>query len=247
MPAYRLKAPTGTVTARLASVQVPATGSSRADQAPAANVSPHAQYTLTDDSCAVCHSAHRATGKVLLQAPSPVSTLCFRCHDGTGASADVQSQYTNPALPANDAATSSYYSHPATDAVQPHHDELESSRACPTGTPSAPTATSRTSRDARQRDADRSTGWTSAGPIKGASGVAVANGAANTVPAFTWQRTNQYEYQLCFKCHSGYTTLPAQDPAPPSRWALDKSVELNPANLVLPPRRGRRHEPDGTR
>ncbi len=38
------------------------------------------------------------------------------------------------------------------------------------------------------------------------------------------------EYQLCLKCHSGWTILPANDPAPPLWWAQDKGVELNPAN-----------------
>ncbi|HEX8911398.1 MAG TPA: hypothetical protein VF796_03485, partial [Humisphaera sp.] len=40
------------------------------------------------------------------------------------------------------------------------------------------------------------------------------------------------EYQLCLKCHSGFTSLPNQSadfPAQPSRWELDKAVELNPA------------------
>ena len=78
-------------------------------------------------------------------------------------------------------------------------------------------------------------GWTVGGAIKGASGVAVANGAANTVPTYTWQRRGTYEYQLCFKCHSGYTTLNAKQAGFPSRWALDKSVEFNPANLSYHP------------
>ena len=69
----------------------------------------------------------------------------------------------------------------------------------------------------------------------GSSGVAVTNGRANSTPTFSWQRTDQFEYQLCFKCHSGYTILAAQNRATPSRWALDKAVEFNPTNLSFHP------------
>ena len=82
------------------------------------------------------------------------------------------------------------------------------------------------------------------GPIKGASGVSVVNGAANSAPTYTWNRTTALEYELCFKCHSGYTDLPAQDPAHPSRWALDKGIELNPANVSYHPVEAAGNEPD---
>jgi hypothetical protein len=61
------------------------------------------------------------------------------------------------------------------------------------------------------------------------------NGAAGTSPTFTWKPTSTLEYELCFKCHSGFTQLPAGDPAHPSRWALDKAVELNPSNASYHP------------
>jgi hypothetical protein len=71
--------------------------------------------------------------------------------------------------------------------------------------------------------------WRPSGAIKGASGVTVANGLAGTAPVYTLVRNVTLEYQLCFKCHSGYTQLPAQT-GPPSTWALDKGIELNPLN-----------------
>jgi hypothetical protein len=46
---------------------------------------------------------------------------------------------------------------------------------------------------------------------------------------YTWISSVDYEYQLCFKCHSGFTQLLPQGPLP-STWALDKAVEFNPDN-----------------
>ena len=74
----------------------------------------HVQGGLASDSCAGCHAAHTAQGPMLLQQPDPQSGTCFTCHDGTGALSDVRSDWDDPALPANDPATGSYYSHPAT-------------------------------------------------------------------------------------------------------------------------------------
>ena len=71
------------------------------------------------------------------------------------------------------------------------------------------------------------TGWTASGRIQGASGVAVTNGAAGQTPTFTYLNGllsgNQMtrEYQLCFKCHSGYTKLGSR---------TDLAVQFNPAN-----------------
>jgi len=201
---------------------------------PIAFTSPHLDFSLTGDSCAACHNAHTAQGPLLLQAGTPESNLCFRCHDGTGADSDIQAQYTDPTVPANDPSTSSWYSHPATspsDHATDREDEfggtLDRHAACADchqphladGT--VPTQTT--------------AGWTASGPIMGASGVSVVNGAAGTSPTYAWNPTSTLEYELCFKCHSGFTQLPANDPAHPSRWALDKSIELNPSNASYHP------------
>ncbi len=196
--------------------------------------SPHLDLSLVGDTCAACHSGHQAQGPQLLRLALPQSNLCFSCHAGTGALSDVKAQYVDPAVPANDATTSSYYSHPATtlsdhttDRQNEFGGRLDRHAACADchqphlADPSAPTQTS--------------AGWTASGPIRGASGVAVVNGSAGSSPTYTWTPTSTLEYQLCFKCHSGFTQLPAQDPAHPSRWELDKSVELNPSNASYHP------------
>ncbi len=70
------------------------------------------------------------------------------------------------------------------------------------------------------------TGWTASGRIQRVSGVAVTNGAAGQAPtSYTFLNgvtdPLSAEYQLCFKCHSSYTTLPA--------GAADIALEFNPA------------------
>lgn len=198
--------------------------------------SPHGDVSLTSDTCAACHSGHRGQGAMLLQEAAPQATLCFGCHDGSGADADVEAQYTEPTVPANDPGTSRWYSHAATSAAATTHrsdrgDEfsgrLDRHAGCA---------------DCHQphiADGSLATetadGWTASGALAGAAGVSVVNGAAGTSPAYTLGRTTAYEYELCFKCHSGFTQLPAADAARPSRWALDKAVEFNPANLSFHP------------
>ena len=90
------------------------------------------------------------------------------------------------------------------------------------------------------------TGWTASGRIQGASGVAVTNGSAGQTPTFTYlnglpltpdglpltpdQRPGgtqmTREYQLCFKCHSGYTNLGSR---------TDLAVQFNPNNPSFHP------------
>jgi predicted CXXCH cytochrome family protein len=202
--------------------------------AASAFTSPHMAYTLTTDACAACHASHTGQNRMLLAAPAPQAAQCFTCHDGSGADSDVQSSWTDPALPTNDPLTSSWFSHPAT-ATSDHESDrgdefgglLDRHAECADchqphladGSPPVATAG----------------GWTASGAIRGASGVAVTNGAANEPPTYAWQKTSALEYELCFKCHSGFTQLPAQDPLHPGRWALDKAVELNPSNVSYHP------------
>jgi predicted CXXCH cytochrome family protein len=200
---------------------------------PSAIDSPHVIDGLASDTCAACHAAHTAQGPRLLQEATPESNLCFRCHDGTQAS-DVLGQYTDPTVPANDPASASWYSHPATTASDHTTDRenefegrLDRHASCADcHQPHLADATA---------PIQTSDGWTASGLIRGASGVSVVNGAAGTSPTYTWNPATTLEYELCFKCHSGFTELPPQDPAHPSWWSLDKGVELNPANASYHP------------
>jgi predicted CXXCH cytochrome family protein len=207
----------------------PLAGSSQFD-------SPHVTYTLADDACAACHSSHTAASSPVLRAAGAQSTGCFVCHDGTGSLADVKADWTSPGLPANDPAASAWYSHPATSASEASHvsdktDEfggvLNRHVACSDcHQPHLADAT---------KPIHSVVGWTAAGAIKGASGVGVQNGPAGSSPTYSLKMSASFEYELCLKCHSGFTQLSPQDPARPSRWALDKGIEFNPANVSYHP------------
>nr|MDA8237018.1 hypothetical protein [Chloroflexota bacterium] len=82
-----------------------------------------------------------------------------------------------------------------------------------------------------------------AGQQAAVAGVRVTNGAAGAAPTYTFldgtagfQPTREYE--ICLKCHSGFTVLPSNTTPvvqPPSRMTLDKGLELNPANVSYHP------------
>ncbi len=228
-PLYKLAWSGPVVQARLAITSMPTVlaTSSAAD-------SPHMNYTLTTDACAACHTAHQGKNQMILRGAAPQSNLCFQCHDGSGATSNVQAQFTSSKVPANDPSTASFYRHPATQAsthisdrgpefagVLNRHSECSDCHQPHAAVAAAPT--------------DTAAGWTAPGAVSGAAGVSVLNGGAGSSPTYTLLTTVSLEYQLCFKCHSGYTTLPTRDAAHPSWTAVDKAVELNPANVSYHP------------
>ncbi len=204
--------------------------------------SPHTNYTLTTDACATCHRSHVSQGPALLPSAAPRAPLCFSCHNGSGSNLDIQTQYLDPELPANDPTTRSTYSHDALGVPTNHSlssvDEfggrLERHSEC---------ADCHNSHNSTATDATQTvTGWTVSGREAGISGVSVTNGEAATAPAYafldgTVSAKPTHEYELCFKCHSGFTILPsnADPPQPASRWYLDKGIEFNPANAAFHP------------
>jgi predicted CXXCH cytochrome family protein len=205
--------------------------------APLVGGSPHVSSGLDGADCANCHSTHTAVGAALTKA-DPQSALCYRCH-ASGADFDVASEFAG--LPANDETTASYFAHPVSASSAAYHrpgvtDEfggkLERHAVC---------ADCHNPHDAgATRPQLSTTGWTASGGVRAASGVSVANNLAGEAPTYTLVSRDQgasltYEYELCLKCHSGYTTLPARSATNPSWWALDKGIELNPQNASYHP------------
>jgi predicted CXXCH cytochrome family protein len=202
--------------------------------------SPHTDYTLATDACAACHRTHVAQASLLLAEPVAQATLCFTCHDGSGAEADIAAQYADTSLPANDEAERAYYRHDALLAPTNHtlasNDEFggveERHSEC---------VDCHSSHNASPVDSVESdTGWSVSGRMASVSGVSVLNGAAGSVPTYTFldgsvSSKPAREYEVCFKCHSSFTELPSNDGEPASSWWLDKGIELNPANTAFHP------------
>ena len=198
----------------------------------------HGPYSLTADQCGVCHRAHTAKAPNLL-AKSSESTLCFSCHDGLGANANVQAQYAL-VRPVNNPAAREYYSH---DALAPStHTRSELDEFGGVSNRHTECADCHNSHKARATpdSAQTADGWDASGRLAGVSGVSVVNGAAGTAPTYTFLNgiaptVITREYQLCFKCHSGSTLLPPPIAGKPSTDYLDKAVELNPNNPSFHP------------
>lgn len=207
---------------------------------------PHVSYNTQADGCASCHRTH-ADGSQAFRTDNTVSRAleCLACHDGTGASSNVAAQYSGSG--ANAPESRSYYTHDAL-AVNTGHlaassDDAGSSVAAnefmgvanrhsdcvdchnPHSAAVSPMSQQWTDGGGTNR------GWGISGALKTVSVVlAQADTASAFVPwAVSTGDTRNYEYQLCLKCHSGFTVLAANDPWRPSRDWLDKAAEINPA------------------
>jgi predicted CXXCH cytochrome family protein len=219
-----------------------------AEPAPAAFVSPHGGYSNTPAACADCHRAHSAGLPDLGAGAVTEATICLTCHNGTGAQSDVAAAFGNPAIPANDAAAGAFYRHDALVASS-HTSSSDNEFQDPPGTPvlNRHSACGDCHEPHRASGADAAVtpaGWTAPGSLSGISGVAVTNGPAGSAPAYTaWTSSSTahavtLEYELCLKCHSGFTELRSAAPDAPSTWALDKGIELNPSNASTHPIEG---------
>ena len=215
----------------------------------------HGPYPINSAQCGTCHRVHTAKAPNLQAKRSPSSlgsqsTLCLSCHDGTGSNKNVAAQYAL-VRPINTPATREYYSHDAVDAnpvvahtesklnefggVSNRHSECSDCH-------NAHQATAVASADSTQT----ATGWDTTRRLAGVSGVSVVNsftpGAAPTYTFLSGVDTNVVpanlvtrEYQLCFKCHSGFTTLTSNAGLKLSQYALDKAIEFNPNNPSFHP------------
>jgi predicted CXXCH cytochrome family protein len=220
---------------------------------PATTTGIHGPYSISSAQCGTCHRAHTAKAKNLLKVGTTgslgsQSTLCLGCHDGAGASPVVKMQY-DLVRPANNATTREYYSHDATAVTPPvtahtlsgeneFGDKLNRHSEC-ADCHNSHQATATAARDSAQT----ASGWDPSRRLAGVSGVSVVNGAAGAAPAYTFRTGTTdsvidpitLEYQLCFKCHSGFTTLPPPIANKASKDYLDKAVEFNPANSSFHP------------
>lgn len=164
---------------------------------------PHGEYGVTTSACAGCHRAHTAGGAALRKA-WPEETLCFSCHSAAGPGTDVESAF---AAVANTATRFFKHDVAATNGVHRvgegegsdfgganRHVECEDCHD-PHGS-----ARGDTTAPWQQREMDQTPG---VDPLWVAPGAPVG---------YTWLAEAEREYQVCFKCHSSFTELPAYVP-----------------------------------
>ena len=204
----------------------------------------HGPFLATADQCGICHRAHAAKAPNLLVNVSE-SALCLTCHGAAaGANTNVQFQYELDRPPnVNDLTTREYYSHDAVNSNPPvAHTRSELNEFGGVSNRHSECADCHNSHKARSTDSTQTTdGWDASGRLAGVSGVSVLNGTTpGSAPRYTFlngvaPNVVTREYQLCFKCHSGFTQLPPPIAKKPSTDWLDKAVEFNPANTSFHP------------
>ncbi|MEW6403623.1 MAG: S8 family serine peptidase [Chloroflexota bacterium] len=173
---------------------------------PAAN-DPHVSYTANTGDCAACHRSHTSRD-VFLRLSSPEERVCFTCHTSGGIGTDVQAAFTNQTN-----TSTRFFEHDIAAANGIHRLE-ENTPGVFSGTnrhiecedchePHKPT-----------RDAVSDTTLPPAiqPEMFSASGVNPMWSGPGAPSGFFWMDQAQREYQVCFKCHSSFTTLPAYLP-----------------------------------
>ncbi len=169
----------------------------------------NAPYSPTTDSCAGCHRTHTARGRELRHA-WPEEALCLTCHNGTGASTDVAQAFQRA-----------------------NHHPVENTAGIHSGDETTPDRFSGGNRHVECEDCHsphyaasglhpEGSNYTG-GTLQGTWGIGVGNGAGGTTPAYSRVDPVTYEYELCFKCHSSWSS---------TGTGSDVSVEFNPNNYA---------------
>jgi predicted CXXCH cytochrome family protein len=193
---------------------------------------PRAKRPGDAGKCVNCHSPHGyrdAAGLIPSLVFSREEKLCVVCHDGSPAAKNVKADLGKT------------YRHPA-GATAGRHDQTES------GTPDRYGATPTDNRHSECVDCHNphlakadgalpAVAPAASNRLLGVGRVAVTNGPAGGVPLYTYRGpadpATTLEYEICFKCHSSWTTLPLTTPS--GGTPLDKAVQFNPNNRSYHP------------
>jgi len=219
------------------------------DPAESTGLSPHGYFTALTDSCAGCHRSHTSAGSYLLSSSLEEET-CYTCHSSLGiAETDVQAAFST-----EQNASGAYYNHPVDFTSGVHESsELETSSEDFSGDyRHVECVDCHDPHNANNLETDPPQLQTQ---VNGASGVEPQYSGPGAPLDFDWLDSAEFEYQLCFKCHSSFVTLPTYIPAgwngdeviigglakltnsesqqvPDNR---DMAIEFNPANASFHP------------
>jgi len=187
---------------------------------------PHVNHPPLTDSCAACHRGHSSAAPVLRDA-WPEEQVCFSCHSGSGPGSNVQ-----PSFAYNNSGTG-FFKHDITATNGVHWLNQASG-----------TSFGRAKRHVECEDCHEphdATRGSAGSPtlqleMKGVSGVDPVWSGGGAPASYVWLPGAEREYQVCFKCHSSFTTLPTYSP---DGWngssytlnGLAKLISGNPAQV----------------
>ncbi len=233
--------------------------------APAVTGAIHGPYTITTSACDFCHRGHAAQAPKLLVKGSQSSLCFTCHGTAPGAVTNVQAEYggslpdnvsttTIRDYFSHDAEAGSNHSQSGLDEFGSVANRHSSCADCHNSHKATKDAVDGINPDSIQTV----TGWSASGRLAGVSGVSVFNSETpGAAPTYTFMTgvsdaaTDDFpvpnaatgtsaapitrEYQLCFKCHSSFTTLLPKIAGKPSTDELDKAAEFNPVNASFHP------------
>lgn len=182
---------------------------------------PPARSPSDAGKCVNCHDPHGADdagGVVPSMTRLREETLCTGCHDGVAAK-DIATQIAKA------------WRHPVERSER--HSAAEGASSSPAQFDDSGAGQRRHAEcaDCHNAHVSRADGVAPVAPeasqrIHGVARIAVNNGAAGTRPIYNWKGAadliDPREHEICFKCHSSWTTLPQGKP--------DLAVLTNPSN-----------------
>ncbi len=187
--------------------------------------------TKSDDpnGCALCHvpRSHASNNPNLLSF-NEENPVCMNCH------ADVYAE-TDPTVLGVVYNDYSYF-HPVQQ-VNGMHENIENYANMPLAGRHAECSDCHDPHAAnRVKSGSRSSGAPAIlSTLRNASGVGVINGAPGSKPQYIFKRSADYEYEVCFKCHSAYSWGSQGPPLLSYGSQGDPSVEFNPNNASYHP------------
>ncbi len=164
---------------------------------------PHTDETLTADSCGACHRMHTGQGNSVRE-NRPEEANCFACHSSAGPGTNVQDAFSNIINSAT-----RYYSHPVNSTNNTHYLGESSNSSFGSSNRHIECEDCHEPHDAVRGNAEAPALHPE---MTGMSGVDPVWNGSGGPSSYNWLISSTREYQVCFKCHSSFTTLPTYAP-----------------------------------
>ncbi|MGW8143723.1 MAG: hypothetical protein ACWGN2_04970 [Anaerolineales bacterium] len=164
---------------------------------------PHGDHSQLADSCSGCHRTHNSQGAVLRQG-WPEETGCFTCHSSAGPGTNTLPPFVNLLNTAT-----RYFKHDVVQTSGIHQTGEMNSGNFGTGNRHIECEDCHDPHNAARGAVNAPTL-----PLEmaGIAGVDPLWNGPGAPASYNWLPNSDREYQVCFKCHSSFTSLPTYIP-----------------------------------